>query len=152
MQVFFLPIASLLTSSEERFPAKWVRQLKARSVCSSTGITKHSNYYKPNSNVVVACLGLQIPGANALKLCFYQPAMCLSGSGLVLRLLYFSHICWLVCASPLYHMCNNYVTYVVAMWLYFSQLQQFRWLLCVATMGGLAQLQVPDRYQEAEAM
>jgi len=32
-----------------------------------------------------------------------------------------------------------------------SRLQQFRRLLCVATMSSLAQLRVPDGYQEAEA-
>jgi len=31
-----------------------------------------------------------------------------------------------------YHVCNNYVTYVVAMRPYFSRLRQFRRLLCVA--------------------
>ena len=42
--------------------------------------------------------------------------------------------------------------YIVAMQLYFSRLRQFGWLLCVATMSRLAQLQVGDRYQRAEAM
>ena len=40
-----------------------------------------------------------------------------------------------------YHMHNIYVTYIVAMRPNFSRLQQFRQLLCVATMGSLAQLE-----------
>ena len=35
---------------------------------------------------------------------------------------------------PTYHMHNNYVTYIVAMRVYFNQIWQFGWLLCVATM------------------
>ena len=41
-----------------------------------------------------------------------------------------------------YHVRNNYVTYIVAMRPYYSRLQQFRWLLCVATVSSLAQLQL----------
>ena len=37
-----------------------------------------------------------------------------------------------------YHVCNNYITYIVAIQPYFSQLQQISWLLCVATMSSLA--------------
>ena len=64
---------------------------------------------------------------------------------LVLRLLYVIFFCVrlyvyiLVCA------------YIVAMRLCFTRLQQFGWLLCVATMSSLAQLHVRDRFQEAEA-
>jgi len=36
-----------------------------------------------------------------------------------------------------YHVRNNYVTYIVAMRPCFSQLQQFRRLLCAATMSSL---------------
>jgi len=42
-----------------------------------------------------------------------------------------------------YHVRSNYVTYIVAMRPYLSQLQQFRRLLCAATMSSLAQLRVP---------
>jgi len=45
-----------------------------------------------------------------------------------------------------YHMHNNYVIYIVAMRPYYSRLQQFRWLLCVATMSSLAQLRVQYGY------
>jgi len=37
---------------------------------------------------------------------------------------------------------NNYVTYIVAMRPYLSQLRQFKWLLCAATMSSPAQLLV----------
>ena len=50
-----------------------------------------------------------------------------------------------------YHVCNNYVTYIVAMRPCFSGLRQFRRLLCVAIMSSLAQLWVWDGYREAEA-
>jgi len=50
-----------------------------------------------------------------------------------------------------YHVHNNYVTYVVAMRLYFSLLRQFRRLLCVAAMSSLPQLRLRDKYREAEA-
>ena len=39
---------------------------------------------------------------------------------------------------PTYHVHNNYVTYIVDMRPYFSLLQQFRQLLCVATRSSLA--------------
>ena len=40
-----------------------------------------------------------------------------------------------------YHVHNNYVTYIVAMRPYFSQLRQFKQLLsCGAAMSSLAQL------------
>jgi len=42
--------------------------------------------------------------------------------------------------------------YIVAMQPYFSQLWQFRQLLCVAAMSSLTQLQLRDGYREAEAM
>ena len=45
---------------------------------------------------------------------------------------------------------NNYVAYIVAMGLDFSRLNQFGWLLCVATMSSPAQLRVRDGYGEAE--
>jgi len=51
-----------------------------------------------------------------------------------------------------YHMCNNYVTYIVAMQPYFSRLRQFRWLLCVAVMSSQPQLRLRDGYRETEAM
>ena len=41
-----------------------------------------------------------------------------------------------------YHVCNNYIMYIVAMRPCFSGLRQFRRLLCVAIMGSLAQLRV----------
>jgi len=50
-----------------------------------------------------------------------------------------------------YHVCNNYVTYIVAMRPYFSRHRQFRRLLCVAAMSSLPQLQLRDGYREAEA-
>jgi len=52
---------------------------------------------------------------------------------------------------PHYHVHNNYVTYIVAMRPYFSRLQQFRRLLCVAAMSSLPQLRLRDGYREAEA-
>ena len=48
-----------------------------------------------------------------------------------------------------YHICNNHVIYIVAMWLYFSPLWQ---LLSVATMNSSAQLSFQDRNQEPGAM
>ena len=50
-----------------------------------------------------------------------------------LRLLVYMCVCT-------YHVCNNYVTYIVAMRPCFSGLRQFRRLLCVAIMSSLAQL------------
>jgi len=72
----------------------------------------------------------------------------ITGHWLVVRLLCF---CAFVCMYtylyvPIYHVCENYVTYIVAMQLYFSRLQQFRQLLCVAAMSSLAQLQVQGGY------
>ena len=43
---------------------------------------------------------------------------------------------------PHFHVRNNYVRYIVAMRPYFSRLQQFRQLLCVAAMSSLPQLQL----------
>jgi len=51
----------------------------------------------------------------------------------------------------IYHMRNDYIMYIVVMQPYFSQLQQFRRLLCVAAMSSLPQLRLRDGYQEAEA-
>ena len=42
---------------------------------------------------------------------------------------------------PTYHMSNSYITYVVAVWPYFSWLWQFRQLLCVATTSSLSQVE-----------
>ena len=50
-----------------------------------------------------------------------------------------------------YHVRNNYITYIVAMWPYFSRLRQFRPLLCVAAMSSLPQLRLWDGCWEAEA-
>ena len=71
-----------------------------------------------------------------------QPNLSFFTTGL--RLLYVFHICLFVCWSvrPTYHMHHNYITYIVAMRLYFTRLQQFRRLLCVTTMSSLAQIQV----------
>ena len=63
---------------------------------------------------------------------------------LVLRLLCCFHVC--LCVHT-YHVCNNYVTNIVAMWPYFNWLWQLRRLLCVATMISLAQLRVQDSYE-----
>ena len=53
---------------------------------------------------------------------FYQPAVYEARGWLVLRLLYSLRICLsiglLVCASPIYHVRNNYVTYIDAMQFY----------------------------------
>ena len=69
---------------------------------------------------------------------FYQPAMHEVCGQLVLRLLFIFCIClYVYLCVPTYHMRNNYVTYIVAMQPYFSQLWQFRQL---ATMSSLAQL------------
>jgi len=74
---------------------------------------------------------------------FFFPAGC-TLPRLVLRLL----ICASACTYPVH---NIYVTYSVAMRPYFSQLWQFRQLLCVATVGSLAQLWVWGGYWEAES-
>ena len=71
----------------------------------------------------------------------------LAGPKITLR---FPHMLVYMCVRT-YHMCNNYVTYIVAMRPNFSQLQQFRRLPCVATMSSLPQLRVWDGYWEAEA-
>ena len=52
---------------------------------------------------------------------------------------------------PTYHARNSYVMCIASMQPYFSQLRQFRRLLCVAAMSSLAQLRVWDGYGEAEA-
>jgi len=66
-------------------------------------------------------------------------------SQLVLRLLNVFHVCvYLGLCICTYHVRNNYVTYIVAMQFYFSQLRQFGWLLCEATISSLPQLQVQD--------
>ena len=85
---------------------------------------------------------------------FYRPATCFVLGWQVQWLLCLFCVWLLVCWSvdlcvPTYHMHNNYVTYIVAMQLYFSQLRQ---LLSVATMCSPALLWVWDGYQEAEAM
>ena len=66
------------------------------------------------------------------------------------RLYIYIYIC--MCVRT-YHVRNNYVTctYIVAMRPYFSQLWQFRRLLCVAAMSSLPQLRLQDGYREAEA-
>ena len=43
-----------------------------------------------------------------------------------------------------YHMCNNYITYIVAMQLYFSQLWTAASSTGVANVSSLAQLRVQD--------
>jgi len=79
---------------------------------------------------------------------FYQLATCEVHGRLALRLLCIFRICIYVslCICT-YHVRNNYMTYVVAMRLYLSQLWQFRRLLCVATVSiqsSLVQLQVRE--------
>ena len=70
---------------------------------------------------------------------------------LVLRLLLpFLRLYIYMCIRT-YHVRNNYVRYIVAMRPYFSRLQQFRQLLCVAAMSSLPQLRLRDGYREAEA-
>ena len=67
--------------------------------------------------------------------------------------LYVFCICWSVnLCVPTYHVCNNYVKYIVAMRLYFSRLRQFGQLLCVTAMSSLAPLWLRNRCWEAEAM
>ena len=68
-------------------------------------------------------------------------------TSLVLRLL--CSFCVCMCTHT-YHVCNNYVTYIVAMRPYFSRLRQFRRLLCVAAMSSLPQLRLRDGYRKAE--
>jgi len=46
-----------------------------------------------------------------------------------------------------YHVCNNYITYIVAMRPCFSGLRQFRRLLCVAIMSSLAQSEMDTEKQ-----
>jgi len=83
----------------------------------------------------------------------YQPAARFTCGRLVLKLLCVFHICWYIyiyiyiclCVRT-YHVRNNYVTYIVAMRPYFSQLRQFRQLLCVAAMSSLPQLRDRDGY------
>ena len=58
----------------------------------------------------------------------YQPAARKARGRLVLRLL--CRFCVCMCVRT-YHVRNNYVTYIVAMRPYSSQLRQFRQLLCV---------------------
>jgi len=79
-------------------------------------------------------------------------ALILPARRLVLRLLCRFCVCISValCVRT-YHVHNNYVTYIVAMRPYFSRLQQFRRLLCVAAMSTLPQLQLRGGYREAEA-
>ena len=56
-------------------------------------------------------------------------------SWLVLRLL-----CVSLCVSLSTHnLCDNCITYIVAMQPYFTRIRQFRWLICVAAMSSLAQ-------------
>jgi len=52
-----------------------------------------------------------------------------------------------------YNVRDNYVTYIVAMRLYFSRPRQLRRLLCVAAMpmSSLPQLRLRDGYREVEA-
>ena len=83
---------------------------------------------------------------------YYQPAAREARSWLVLRLLCGFHVCIYICVCVCtYHVCNNYVTYIVAVRPYFSRLRQFRWLLYVAAMSSLPQLRLRDGYREAEA-
>jgi len=67
----------------------------------------------------------------------YQPATYEAHSQLVLRLLCVFNVCiyniYYLCI-PTDHVRNNYITYIVAMRPYFNQRQQFRRLLCVATI------------------
>jgi len=49
-----------------------------------------------------------------------------------------------------YHVCNNYVTYIVAMRPYLNRLRQFRRLLCAATMSSPAQLRVWDTEKQRQ--
>jgi len=78
---------------------------------------------------------------------YYQPAARFACGRLVLRLLCRFHICISVylCVRT-YHMCDNYVMYIVAMRPYFSRPWQLRLLLCVAAMSSLPQLRLRDGY------
>ena len=54
-------------------------------------------------------------------------------------------VCWFFCwCIPIYHVCNNYITYIVAMQLYFSQLWTAASSTGVANVSSLAQLRVQD--------
>ena len=65
---------------------------------------------------------------------FYQPATCKACGRLVLRLLYSFCVClYLGLCVPTYHLHNNYITYIAAIWLDFIWLWQSRLLLCVST-------------------
>ena len=72
-------------------------------------------------------------------------------SRLALRLL--CRFCVCMCVRT-YHVCNNYVTYIVARRSYRLTLVDFgnlRWLFCVAAMSSLSQLRLRDGYRKAEA-
>jgi len=47
----------------------------------------------------------------------------------------FQHLLVHGLCSFIYHVYNNYVTYIVTMQLYFSRLWEFRWLLSVAMLS-----------------
>jgi len=69
---------------------------------------------------------------------FYKPAARFTRGQLVLRSLCGFRICiYIYMCVHTYHVHNNYVTYIVAMRPYFSQLRQFRRLFCVAAMSSL---------------
>ena len=75
---------------------------------------------------------------------FFLPAgACEAQSGGPKITLHFLHlfVSLYICASQRI-VCDNYIIYIVAMQPYFSQLWQFRQLLCVATMSSLAQLRL----------
>jgi len=84
--------------------------------------------------------------ASCWVLCMFLPASCT----MILRLL---HVIRIGLCVLTYHVHKNYLMYmyIVAMWPYFSLLYQFRRELCVTTVSSVAQLQVWDRYWEAEA-
>ena len=63
----------------------------------------------------------------------YKPAVHFTHGRLVLRLLHIFCVCWFVCASALIT-CNIYITYIVAMQHYFSQLQTAALSTGVGTM------------------
>jgi len=76
---------------------------------------------------------------------FYHPAMCEVGGQLVLRLPYIFRVCWFVCVCVCtHHVHNNYITYIVAMWLCFSRLQIWADVAQSSTATS-------SRYWEAEA-
>jgi len=90
----------------------------------------------------------QLPATNSSRF-FYQPAAREARGRLVLRLLCRFRVCISVdlCVC-IYHVRNNYVTYIVAMRPYLSRLRQFRRLLCVAAMSSLPQLRLRGGYEK----